>query len=324
LLLPAIQKVREAANKMLCANHLKQIGLAFHNYHNDFNHLPQGGMDGDPQAITTSGAPNPSGFNYTEVPPAYGGTTCCRGATRRSWNHFYRITPYIEADNIYKLGRDDPPFWPNVANNGGEDLVARQMIKIYYCPTRRPPTLYDGFARCDYAGNAGYMQGEPIEGLGNIPPPPLGMTPRGDERANVNQGDAGGRRGVVVWPGRGAKRTLPGISDGTSNTIMVAEKCLPPSRHGTDGGDNERWNNSGWDEDAIRYHFAPVPDAQALPVLPGGATAWRRMFGSSHASGLNAVFGDGSVRTIRFGVDPLAYMRVIVADDGQPVDLDGL
>ena len=114
---------------------------------------------------------------------------------------------------------------------------------------------------------------------------------------------------------------------------MVAEKAVPSSRQGTDGGDNERWNNSGWDEDNIRFHFPPLHDSDPnnIPVADGsgtwgslgvrnGNTVWRRYFGSAHTGGINAVLGDGSVRFIRFGVDPLTYMRAIVIDDGQVFD----
>jgi prepilin-type N-terminal cleavage/methylation domain-containing protein/prepilin-type processing-associated H-X9-DG protein len=326
LLLPAVQKVREAAARAQCANHLKQIGLGFHNYESTNAFFPQGGLDGDPKAITTGGAPNPNGYNYDEAPGQYEGSTCCRAATASGWNHWYKILPYIEQDNVHKLGNENaPPYWPNVGNNGGEDTVARQMVKIYYCPSRRAPTVYGSqFARCDYAGNAGFYQGEVHEGVGDIPPPPLGKTPRRNERTSENFGDFPGHKGFIVWPGKGAKRTIAGLSDGTSNTIAAAEKALPSTRHGSDGGDNERWQNSGWDEDNIRYHFPPKGDTDPtnIPCLPGTncSTVWRRYFGSAHAGGMNAVFADGSVRFIRFSVDPLTYMRACVADDGQAFD----
>jgi prepilin-type N-terminal cleavage/methylation domain-containing protein/prepilin-type processing-associated H-X9-DG protein len=328
LLLPAVQKIREAASRMQCANNLKQIGLAFHNHESAYGYFPQGGQDGDPQAINTGGTAEPSGYNYDEPPGAYEGTTCCRAATKNGFNHWYRILPYIEQENIYRLGRDDPPYWPNVAGNGGEDLVARQMVKIYYCPSRRSPSVYgSSFARSDYAGNAGFCQGEVHEGYGDIPPAPLGMSPRRNERTLENSGNFGGRKGFIVWPGRGAKRSIADITDGTSNTIAAAEKNLPPSQHGRDGGDNERWNNSGWDEDNIRYHFPPKADTDPNILVPGispgiaaTSTVWRRYFGSSHTGGMNAVFADGSVRFIRFSVDPMTFMYSCLADDGQVVD----
>jgi hypothetical protein len=146
---------------------------------------------------------------------------------------------------------------------------------------------------------------------------------------------------MIVWPGRGARRTIASITDGTSNTIAVAEKALPPSRHGVDGGDNERWQNSGWDEDNIRYHFPPKADSdptnflfRACPapcnpftqLFPptndttfSGVNLWRRYFGSAHTGGLNAVLGDGSVRFIAFNVNPVTFMWLNAVDDGQVV-----
>jgi prepilin-type N-terminal cleavage/methylation domain-containing protein/prepilin-type processing-associated H-X9-DG protein len=340
LLLPAVQKVREAAARMQCANNLKQIGLAFHNYEGTYGYFPRGGMDGDPQAISASGAAEPAGYKYDETPPQYETTTCCRASTRRGWNWSYQITPFIEQQNVYNLGKDDPSYWlPSgtgyapPANNAGEDDVARALIKTYYCPTRRAPQGYGTaqFGRLDYAGNAGYFTGDVHEGYGDAPAPPLGATINGspaNERTQWNFGDFAGRKGVVVWPGRGAKRTAIGIPDGSSNTIAVAEKNIPPAVEGSDGGDNEQWNNSGWDEDNIRYHFPPLSDTDPKALVKGGPkpgggtitdTVWRRYFGSRHSGGLNAVFADGSVHFIKFGVDPLTFMKLAVADDGQIV-----
>jgi prepilin-type N-terminal cleavage/methylation domain-containing protein/prepilin-type processing-associated H-X9-DG protein len=347
LLLPAVQKVREAAARMSCSNNLKQIGIAFHNFESTFGHFPQGGLDGDPQAITTGGSPNPAGYKYDEDPGGYETTTCCRAATRSGWNHFYRILPFIEQDNVHRLGRDDPPFWPNVANNGGEDDVARQLIKIYYCPSRRSPVGYGSaqFGRIDYAGCAGLFTGDIHELTGDNPGPPLGFLPSRNERTMENFGYFPGRGGVIVWPGRGAKRTITSITDGTSNSIAVAEKAIPAARYGADGGDNERWNNNGWDEDTVRWHFPPKADTDPTNFLyravPSGAdwrgiypptndpafsgnNLWRRYFGSAHTGGLNAVFADGSVRFIRFGVNPLAFMAACGVDDGMPISLNDL
>ena len=336
LLLPAVQKVREAAARAQCQNNLKQIGLAFHNHESAFGYFPRGGLDGDPQAIDGSGNPNPSGYDYDEAPGQYEGSTCCRSATKRGWNWSHHILPFVEQDNVYKLGRDDTPTWRYlVPNNGGEDDVARQLVKLYYCPTRRAPTGYGNaqFGRLDYAGCAGFYQGEIHEGLGQIPDAPLGKMPRRNERTKENFGDFGGHKGIVVWPGKGAKRTALGIPDGSSNTIAVAEKNLPPQVEGSDGGDNERWNNSGWDEDNIRYHFPPLADTDPKALYQGGpdgnggtitGNVWRRYFGSRHTGGMNATFGDGSVRFISFAVDPLVYMYGCVADDGMPFDASQL
>jgi prepilin-type N-terminal cleavage/methylation domain-containing protein/prepilin-type processing-associated H-X9-DG protein len=332
LLLPAVQKVREAAARMQCANHLKQIGLAFHNYESANQHFPAGGYDGDPRL---------PGMQYNEPVGAYEGSTCCNAAHPDGWNHFFRILPYIEQDNVYKLARFDlPPIHSGRPTNyNGENSVAQALIKIYYCPSRRSPTGYGTllFGRCDYAGNAGYYQGEVHENFGDIPdqvnpttgPLRLGLAPRRNERTNENFGDFGGRKGMVVWPALGAKRKIGDAIDGLSNSIMVSEKALPTGRHGSDGGDNERWNNNGWDECSIRYHFPPKSDTDptnwkfnngGVGSNTSGGTVWRRYFGSAHSGGLNSVFGDGSVKFTSFNVNPAVWMYAIVIDDGWVFD----
>ena len=325
LLLPAVQKVREAAARLQCSNNLKQIGLAWHNHESAYQYYPEGPFDGDPRL---------SGMVYNEPPGAYeSGTTCCNAASPNGWSHWFKILPFIEQENVYRLARFDlPPIHSGrPANYNGEDDVARSLIKIYYCPSRRAPTGYGTalFGRCDYAGNAGFYQGELHEHWGDIPAPPIGMTPRRNERTPENFGDTPGRRGYVCWSAQGAKRRIADVTDGTSNSIIAAEKCLPPSRHGLDGGDNERWNNAGWDECVVRWHFPPKSDTDPNIIVVGQpdnptANTWRRYFGSSHTGGLNAVFGDGSVRFIRFNVDPVAFMRACVIDDGQVLDLSQL
>ena len=167
------------------------------------------------------------------------------------------------------------------------------------------------------------------ENWGDIPAAPIGMTPRRNERTTENFGNYGGRQGYTGWSGQGAKKTIMSATDGSSNSILYAEKCLPPTRHGSDGGDNERWNNAGWDECVVRFHFPPKSDTDPSIKLTGspgnpadGSNVWRRYFGSSHTGGMNAVLGDGSVRFISFNVNPLSFMRACVIDDGQPSSLD--
>jgi prepilin-type N-terminal cleavage/methylation domain-containing protein len=337
LLLPAVQKVREAANRVQCANQLKQIGLAFHSHESAYGYFPTGPYDGDPRL---------PGMVYNEVVPNYeSGTTCCNAAHPDGWSQWFKILPYIEQDNVYRLANFSlPPIHTGrPADYNGEDSVARQLISIYYCPARRAPTGYGSgnFGRCDYAGCAGYFQGEMHENTGDVPPPPIGMLPRRNERTPENFGDMPGRKGIIVWPAFGARRKIADATDGLSNSIVAAEKGLPTAVQGTDGGDNERWNNAGWDEDVIRWHFPPKFDGDptnwlycvgcsspntapnGTPSNTTGSTLWRRYFGSAHSSGLNAVFGDGAVRHIRYSVDPVVFMRLCVIDDGEAANPDG-
>src|SRR5258708_36078108 len=81
LLLPAVQKVREAANKMLCASNLRQIGIAAHNYHNDFNKLPPG---------------------YYGPVRANGGSTNYDVNRGPSVGFLVPLLPYMDTDNLVK------------------------------------------------------------------------------------------------------------------------------------------------------------------------------------------------------------------------------
>jgi hypothetical protein len=204
---------------------------------------------------------------------------------------------------------------------GTSGLVAQQAIATYYCPSRRRPRPHGsgGFYRCDYVGNAGE---------------------RGP--GNVRSAASSGLKGVVIQTGRWQIQ-LEGILDGTSNTLMIGEKALHPRSHGTDGGDNERWNNTGWDEDVIRfgggrlgngttYGIPPIKDKDAswnnggwTPITdPGGRTyrQWHPFFGSSHPGTTTFCLADGSVRSISFDVDSEIFRRVSLANDGESVDLD--
>jgi prepilin-type N-terminal cleavage/methylation domain-containing protein len=103
LLMPAVQKAREAANRISCANNLKQIGLAMHHYHLDFNKLP-------PRAKS--------------IPPA--DQNFGAGAT---W--VVLILPYLEQDNLYHQ-------WDMKARYYNQNDQARLTpVRIYFCPTRR-------------------------------------------------------------------------------------------------------------------------------------------------------------------------------------------
>jgi prepilin-type N-terminal cleavage/methylation domain-containing protein/prepilin-type processing-associated H-X9-DG protein len=140
LLLPAVQKVREAANRTSCQNNLKQIGLAFHNHHDQFRFFPSGGW----YPYT---APN-----YPQGQPAVGANQFA------GWG--FQILPFIEADNVWRGGQ--------ATNPADQAIVAISTpISLFFCPSRRPPqtvTYKDNYlpplnggrithALCDYAAS---------------------------------------------------------------------------------------------------------------------------------------------------------------------------
>lgn len=298
LLLPAVQAAREAARRMQCSNNLKQMGLAALNFESAYKHLPQGPFDGHPKAVVTvGGALNPAGFDYAT------GITCCQAANKDGWSPQYKILPFMEQLNVWNLGLDVAPGWPVNATTQaatGHTATALALIPTFYCPSRRAPTGYTG-GRTDYAGCAGFHQGQPDSTLPFIPAAPLGA-PAQPLRAVTNGGLVGGKQGAIVW----------------------AEKSLHPSQHGRDGGDNENWHNAGWDECVIRFHYPPRPDSKTHFVGPGTPNGpnWNRYFGSAHAGGLNATSVDGAVRFFAFTVDANVWRLLYVIDDGEVLSGD--
>jgi prepilin-type processing-associated H-X9-DG protein len=138
LLLPAVQKVREAAMRMQCQNNLKQIGLAFHGHHDRLLSFPTGGWD------------------WWSTPTYAGGQPTVGTAQQAGWG--FQILPFLEGDNAWKGG--------GAANDLDRARVAVGTLnKLYFCPSRRgpqtvvfsDPSYLDGtpvtVALCDYAAS---------------------------------------------------------------------------------------------------------------------------------------------------------------------------
>ncbi|MBN9118225.1 MAG: DUF1559 domain-containing protein [Planctomycetes bacterium] len=130
LLLPAVQKVREAAARMSCSNNLKQMGLACHSYNDSVGYLPLNGLNTTGPRTVLNGAP--------------------AAGNLQEWGFLYQILPFIEQSNVYSI--------PNSAGmTDGDDKIKQTPIKIYFCPSRRQPVirgLANG-ALNDYVANGG-------------------------------------------------------------------------------------------------------------------------------------------------------------------------
>ncbi len=129
LLLPAVQKVREMAQRIECANNLHQIGLACMTYYDANGVFPAGGDTADP----TPTNPTPASATF-----------------RSDYSWAYLILPYLEQGNDF---------------NAANAVLCRTPVKTYYCSARRGPTLYGGTARIDYAGNAGSKEADGSNGV---------------------------------------------------------------------------------------------------------------------------------------------------------------
>ncbi len=263
LLLPAVQKVRAAAARMKCSNNLKQIGLAFHSYHDQTGYLPTAGSDG---GVGDNPSVNRLDFGWT-----------------------YEILPHIEQGPLQQQ--------TSVA------VIRATPLSVYGCPTRGGPRVVSGSAKSDYAGNGG-------------------TNPNATPSANCTGT-------VVVSRNRSSTATEPGVirlaavTDGTSNTLFVGEKLINPGK--TCCSDNESWAGPGIDADIIRgsrangsswwtpardFTDAGVPDDENY------------RFGSAHEGGMHGLLADGSVRFVKYTVDPVQFMRLCNRMDGGVMNLD--
>ena len=312
LLVPAVQKVREAANRAQCQNNLKQIGLAYHNFHSAYGNFPKGGQDGRPTGQPWQTCCNWNDQNVTTLNAA--GTM----ENRDGFNWRYQILPYIEQEALFKT--------PSRAT------LYATATKTYYCPSRRAPTLIGGTARCDYNGNAGtnFANGTPS--------------------ATDKSAGSGVVDGAVMNSVAGTLRVADFL-DGTSNTLLIAEKWLHPTNYtnGADGGDNEVWCNAGWDECVVRqaggtytYRYnggakapptapsrtidrTPRPDSEApahVDAAGANQTIWNQQFGGPHTGGLVGLMSDGSVRGFRFGLTQAAWIATCSRNLGETVNAD--
>jgi prepilin-type N-terminal cleavage/methylation domain-containing protein len=262
LLLPAVQKIREAANRMSCTNNLKQIGLAFHNHHDTLGRFPTGG----------------TGW---WIPPTYlsPGNPATLDQQQGGWG--FQILPYIEQDNVWRGGG-------GTTTDQCDITAISAKIKVFFCPSRRSAQL--------------------LPATGNWYPPSGTFPHCPTDYAASNLENTG----VVRYGYVGI--TMAAITDGTSNTIMVGDKRMDKTHLGQYQSDDNEGYTSGWDHDTERYTDTNHPPA---PDTNNGSGWGEEKFGSSHPSGFQCVFADGSVKLIRYSVNPTTFSYLGNVADGQ-------
>jgi prepilin-type N-terminal cleavage/methylation domain-containing protein/prepilin-type processing-associated H-X9-DG protein len=333
LLLPAVQKVREAANRMSCSNNLHQLGLAAQNYQSTFNFLP--------------------GYDTQFVSP------------------LVRLLPYIEQDNQAKLfsyrpaPEGSPTSGPNVFFIWFRDPLNRPPTGVV--PIPRPPEVYGAEGnlkvfRCPTAPEPD-MSATAIQAI--LPPPGNAATGTPDPVAFVDYNPAQGGPGTFWFstipgnqvlgrtnylPSAGdprsridrtsltspparvdahglfyykSKVSLGAIPDGTSNTLMFVESAGGMLTGLTPPADTPKWTNQAWGG-AIWYSpagicpnasfanctYNPAPPPFESPVFAAG---------SLHSGGIcNVAMADGSVRALNApAIDSLSLAYLAGARDGE-------
>jgi prepilin-type N-terminal cleavage/methylation domain-containing protein len=322
LLLPAIQAAREAARRSQCTNNLKQLGLASLNAESAQGGLPSGGWGWQWMADPDQG--------FGETQPG-------------SWT--YQILPYLESANVYSIAKGLSVAQKQAALNE----LRRTPIAGFYCPSRRPPVLSWGgnetminnnvvithAAKTDYAGNGGSNSTEnPHPGLQAIADPDIGPLIGPPNASCVdnypnplfcNFGCAV-KGNMSLFDGAISPRfpvEIRQITDGTSNTVLIAEKRLKnlfsdeTIIDGSCADNGALWG--GWDWDVIRWMttrsgaFADRYPPQVDTDPTGNNCAMN--FGGPHTAGFNAVNCDGSVANISFDVDLKTFELACRRDD---------
>jgi prepilin-type N-terminal cleavage/methylation domain-containing protein len=283
LLLPAVQKVREAANRARCGNNLKQMALGAHNHESVHGILPTGGWGwlwiGDPD----------------------------RGADKKQPGGWvYNILPYVEQGALYKLGEG--------MSESEKAKINKDRMRIphpvFNCPTRRtggpypnPAKVYyknaenplTELARADYAANAGDQFSNEFNGGPNT-------LEHGDTTFNWGSPPPPEKYSGIVF--LRSEIRFSQITRGISNTFLFGEKFLAPSEYttGDDPGDNESMY-VGFDNDTNRVTlYPPRRDAQGEPQPT-------KLFGSAHADGFNMAYCDASVPFLSYSIDPQVFKQ---------------
>jgi prepilin-type N-terminal cleavage/methylation domain-containing protein/prepilin-type processing-associated H-X9-DG protein len=284
LLLPAVQKVREAAARMQCSNNLKQIGLAMHNHHDVLGYLPGAGKDGCDAPVhanvASQCASNPN-YTYQTTPYIYPGTV---PQSRYEWGWTYHILPFIEQDNLYR--------------NTNHTTVRKTPVKAYFCPSRRAPVAYGNEAKGDYAGNSGNGTGAG-NNTGTIERTGLAFI----KLLDITDGTS---NTAMV----GEKR------------MKLDRFNLSYDSYYSAGWDSETIRAAVTDKDT-GTSWGPSPDIRRTnPAIFSDVNSGLAQFGSSHASGCNFVLADGSVRHVRFNPNRTQFRRFCVRNDGAVLNLD--
>jgi len=315
LLLPAVQKVREAAARASCQNNLHQIALASMNFESSYGRLPPGGLN-SPNAVNVNpGAVLANGGPFT-------------GALAF-------MLPYMEQNNIYNAlpggywsftgtsgawAYNTPPFSTD-GNSTGFLPVCNSQIKSYVCPSDNAQSLMGGlsggpvdFASLIFSSNIYIDYVLPTPGFGAD----LGATNyigNGGMQATLTNNPAAPQ---YVGPYiTNSKTKLTDISDGTSNTISFGETLggnAPPST---------RTFAFTWMGSAFMCGYlctdpnysGTIPNPPA-PAAPNGAF----MYGSQHTGIVQFAMCDGSVRAIRKGIPRYLTAAQVIAGMTPPAD----
>jgi prepilin-type N-terminal cleavage/methylation domain-containing protein/prepilin-type processing-associated H-X9-DG protein len=323
LLLPAVQKIREAANRMSCTNNMKQWGLAVHNYESAYGKIPPNCWKRalqDPTSNPSVNNPyNPAGFHWSFI-----------------------LLPYVEQDNLHRSIPTGPPPGPPPGSGSSPGnlqtssawlnppylTLLQTSLKILRCPSSPDRQFYDDNSRgVRIPGRASASYAVVISGT----------------ITNNNHNDDGGVGGGPVSPygffileqarlngpfGQNVERSFAEIADGLSNTAGIGERYRYHNGPGSEGSNG----HGGWGTFGLASPYAQnghnlfsgSTGVPFNPVIPNPASDTRHLIGfsSKHPGGVNMLFLDGSVRFLRDSLSEPMRIAIGTRALGETVQLD--
>jgi prepilin-type N-terminal cleavage/methylation domain-containing protein/prepilin-type processing-associated H-X9-DG protein len=282
LLLPAVQKVREAANRMACSNKLKQVGLAMHQHHDTYGVFPPGWV----YAPFTL----PQG-NVTQLGGGAGTFPC--------------LLPYLEQDALARLYR-----WDKRAQGPENQPVATTQLPVLQCPSAEPNRRvtavedpgnysYGGWGACGDYGGVKWIDTRLVD-MGLVDP-------------------AADYRGVLT---ENYLTRIAEITDGTAQTILVTEMAGRPTlwRAGRPVPGTYAIT-AAWVAGTLTFGQGSSYDGTTKPgPCAINCTNDREVY-SFHPGGANAVFADGSVHFLKAGIDIRVFAALVTRAGGEVVTI---
>jgi prepilin-type N-terminal cleavage/methylation domain-containing protein/prepilin-type processing-associated H-X9-DG protein len=303
LLVPAVQKVRNAAVRIQCSNNLHQLGVAYMNYATSRNgKLPAAWYPLQIDPSTQLFVP----FSTTDPYP--------RGTIHLS------LLPYIEQDNVQNLAATAPngstPFENSTAGFYGGNVI----IKAYLCPadpSRNSDIQREGFASASYAANL------------------MVFDPKGPGTLTSAMRD--GASNTVIFTerytncqpqGAGTFQTSPGWA--------VHPSFVLPSQGGPHGWDSpvfgwHEWQSLNFPTQYAQTPFDPsfaqayvngVPTGTPFQIAPSLSNCDWRITQGGHSGVMNVLLGDGSVRGVSSGISAVTWWSACMPNDGNPLGSD--